>query len=99
RGAELYRKGIERLDDSWAGKGSTGERFIDRKHPYAKDLDLFGTGSLFELISTARTRVGEETLAAWLMSPATPDVVRARQKSVDELRPGLDLREDLALLA
>ena len=99
RGAEFYRKGIERLDDSWAGKGSAGERFIDRKHPYAEDLDLFGTGSLFELISTARTRVGEETLAAWLMSPATPDVVRARQKSVDELRPGLDLRENLALLA
>jgi hypothetical protein len=99
RAAELYRRGLERLDDRWAGKGSTGERFADRAHPYAEDLDLFGAGSLFELLSTARTRVGEETLADWLRSSAPPDVIRARQTSIIELRPCLDLREDLALLA
>ena len=99
RAAEFYRSGLARLDDQWAGKGATGERFIDRAHPYAEDLDLFGTGSLFELISTARTLVGEETLASWLLSPATPEVVRARQSGIVELRPCLDLREDLALLA
>ena len=99
RAAELYRRGIERLNDRWAGKGSTGDRFADRTHPYAEDLDLFGKGSLFELLSTARTHVGEETLAAWLMSPATLEVILARQSSVVELRPGLDLREDLALLS
>ncbi len=99
RAAELYRRGIERLDDRWAGKGSTGDRFSERAHPYAEDLDLFGTGSLFELLSTARTRVGEETLASWLMSPTTPEIILARQSSVVELRPRLNLREDLALLA
>jgi hypothetical protein len=99
RAAALYRKGLERLDDRWAGKGETGERFLDRAHPYAEDLDLFGTGSLFQLISIARTRVGEETLANWLLYPSTPEVVRARQAAVTELRTGLDLREDLALLA
>jgi hypothetical protein len=99
RAAELYRKGLERLDDRWAGHGATGDAFRDRVHPYAEDLDLFGTGSLFELISTARTRIGEETLAAWFMNPAAPETVRARQASVAELRPCLDLREDLALLA
>jgi hypothetical protein len=99
RAAELYRKGLERLADRWAGQGATGDSFRDRLHPYAEDLDLFGTGSLFELLSIARTRVGEETLAAWLMAPAAPDIVRARQLSVTELRPCLDLREDLALLA
>src|SRR5436189_696237 len=49
RAADLYRKGLDRLDDRWVGKGSTGERFLERSHPYAEDLDLFGTGSLFEL--------------------------------------------------
>jgi hypothetical protein len=98
RAAELYRKGLARLDDRWAGQGSTGEHLVIPDHPYAEDLDLFGPGSLFELLSSARTRVGEEMLANWLQTPAMPDVVRERQAAVIELRSQLDLREDLALL-
>ncbi|HEY0324298.1 MAG TPA: hypothetical protein VGC66_25350 [Pyrinomonadaceae bacterium] len=98
RAAALYDQGLARLDERWAGSGATGERFLNGSHPYAEDLDLFGHGSLFELLSTARTRVGEETLAHWLLQPAAPAVVRARQASVAELLPLLDLREDLALL-
>jgi MutS domain V len=98
RAAGLYEQGLLRLDDQWAGTGATGERFIVATHPYAEDLDLFGHGSLFELLSRARTRVGEETLANWLLAPAAPEVVRARQEAIAELRPRLDLREDLALL-
>jgi hypothetical protein len=98
RAAAHYEQGLARLDDLWAGRGATGERFIKASHPYAEDLDLFGHGSLFELLSRARTRVGEETLANWLLAPAAPGVVRRRQSAVTELRPSLDLREDLALL-
>jgi hypothetical protein len=98
RAAALYTEGIARLNDAWAGKGSKGERFLDPAHPYAQDLDLFGSGSLFELLSRARTRVGEETLAHWLLSPAPPEIILARHGAVLELRPQLDLREDLALL-
>ncbi len=98
RAAALYEQGLARLDDRWAGKGATGERFLKSTHPYAEDLDLFGHGSLFELLSTARTRAGEETLASWLLAPAAPEVVRARQAAVAELRPRLDLREDLLVL-
>lgn len=96
--AALYEQGLARLDDRWAGSGATGERFLKPSHPYAEDLDIFGHGSLFELLSRARTRVGEETLAQWLLEPAQPEIVRARQSAVTELRPLLDLREDLALL-
>ena len=99
RAAELYRLGIARIDDQWAGKGSSGARFSSDSHPYAADLDLFGVGSLFELLSLARTRVGEDTLAEWLQNPAPKTVVELRQESVDELRSRIDLREDLALLA
>jgi hypothetical protein len=92
-----YEDGLARLEDRWAGRGQTGERFLDKAHPYAGDLDLFGRGSLFELLCTARTRVGEDTLAAWLLSPAPPNLARARQAAVRELVPALDLRESLAL--
>jgi len=67
-------------------------------HAYAADLDLFGEGSLFELLCIARTAAGERKLADWLMQQAGASEVRARQAAVDELRDRLDLREDLALL-
>jgi hypothetical protein len=98
RGAAFYEKGIARLDERWSGTGEPGTRFQSSDHPCAEDLDLFGTGSIFERLCTARTRMGQDTLAAWLLSPAGADEVHARQEAVADLRPRLDLREDLALL-
>ena len=98
RAANVYRRGLARSEDRWTGQGQTGERFNDPHHVYAADLDLFGTGSLFELVSTARTRMGENALASWLLAPATVDEVRERQAAVAELRTLLDLREELAVL-
>jgi hypothetical protein len=98
RAAAFYERGIGRLENQWMGKGEAGERFRDAAHIYADDLDIFGKGSLFELLCTARTRAGENTLAQWLLSPATRDEAAARQQAVEELRSRLDLREDLAVL-
>ncbi len=98
RAVAFYERALARLDGRWAGTGETGARFMDEHHLYAQDLDIFGAGSLFELLSNARTRIGEETLAAWLLAPAPPDTVRARQQAVGELAPRLDLREDLAVI-
>lgn len=97
RAAELYEAGIERLDGRWRGRGARGEDFVPEGHLYAADLDLFGDGSLFQLLSRARTRHGERTLAGWLARPSASDAVRDRQRAVAELRDRLDLREDLAL--
>ena len=94
----VYLHGLERLDDRWAGRGRDGTSFL-ADHPYAGDLDLFGRGSLFELLNTTRTEIGELTLAEWLRGPATLAEARARQAAVAELRPMLDFREDVAVLA
>ena len=99
RAERYFEKALARLDGKWAGAGEPGDRYLKPDHPYAQDLDLFGKGSLFELLCTARTHIGEDTLARWLLAPAGPDAVRARQEAVDELRPRLDLREDLAVVA
>ena len=98
RAAAYYERALARLDGKWAGHGVTGDRFLDHAHPYAEDLDLFGKGSLFELLCTARTRSGEEVLAGWLLAPAESSVLRARHAAIEELRGMLDLREDLAAL-
>src|SRR5579872_4953278 len=99
RAVRYFEKALARLDGKWAGIGETGDRYVDPAHPYAQDLDLFGNGSLFELLCTARTHIGEDTLARWLLAPADPDTVRERHEAVAELRPRLDLREDLAVVA
>ena len=92
----FYERGLGRIEDRWAGAGEPGERFRDEHHLYANDLDLFGRGSLFELLSIARTGAGEERLAEWLKQPASAHEVRARQDAVAELTPALDLREAVA---
>jgi hypothetical protein len=98
RAEDFYRRGLARLQGRWAGAGEGGRRFLDDEHLYARDLDLFGSGSLFELLCQARTRVGEETLAAWLLKSAPAAEVRRRQEAVRELAPMLDFRERVAVL-
>jgi hypothetical protein len=98
RAVLFHEAALARMDGVFAGRGNAGERFADPGHPYAPDLDLFGTGSLFELLCAARTRPGEERLASWLLGPAPPAEIRARQRAVAALAPRLDLREDLAVL-
>jgi hypothetical protein len=98
RGIEFYERGFARLEERWEGAGERGDRFEDSSHPYAQDLDLFGKGSLFQLLCSARTHAGEQRLATWLKTAASPDEIRSRQGAVEELRKNLDLREDLAVL-
>ena len=93
RAADFYRRGLARIEDRWSGTGQRGDRFDDAHHVYGSDLDLFGEGSLFELLCAVRTRMGEERLAEWLKSPAALDVIRQRQASVTDLKDRLDLRE------
>lgn len=98
RAVAFYQNGLARVENRWVGTAQTGERFNDPHHVYAGDLDLFGRGSLFELLSSARTRMGEEALAGWLLTPAAVDEIEQRHAAIRELRDQLDLREDLAVV-
>ena len=95
--ANLYRRGLARIEDRWSGTGASGDRFRDSQHVYADDLDVFGSGCLFELLSTARMPMGENRLAEWLRSPSSVSTVIERQGLIAELRTKLELREDLAV--
>jgi len=98
RRAAYYEAGIARLEDRWMGNGDGGEEHRESGHPYADDLDLFGPGSLFERLCTARTPVGRTTLASWLKGTASRGDACARQGAVATLAPRVDLRDDLCLL-
>ncbi len=98
RAVDFYRKGLARIEDRWIGSGSTVAPIDTHTSLYANDLDLFGDASLFQLLSLARTRMGENTLAAWLLSPSPVEEITQRHAALAELRPRLDLREDIAIL-
>ena len=101
----FYERGLQRVTHQWIGRGRDGLDVLATvlpspvdSHPFAVDLDLFGRGSLYELLATTRTHAGEETLARWLLRPASPEVVRARQDALRELAANLDLRERVAVM-
>jgi hypothetical protein len=96
--AGYYDKGLARLDERWAGTGEAGSSFVTENHPYALDLDLFGSGSMFERLCTARTQAGARMLADWLKAPAEPAEIRSRQEALNDLRQRLDLRAELSML-
>jgi hypothetical protein len=98
RSVLYYERALERVRHRRNAAGETGERFADAAHPYAIDLDVFGSHSLFQLLSTCRTRAGEKRLAGWLLAPSGPDEIRSRHQAIEELRGRLDLREDIAVL-
>jgi hypothetical protein len=98
RAVAFYRAGLERLAGRFSPARSSGDEFTDEHHVYGADLDLFGAQSLYARLCTARTPMGEATLARWLLAPADLDTLRHRQACVTELRGRLDLREDLAIL-
>lgn len=96
--AGFFERGLARIRHEWIGTGRTGETYRVADHLFADDLDVFGRGSLFEMLATTRTRAGEETLARWLTTPMTGPVARARQEAVAELAGRIDLRETVAVL-
>jgi MutS domain V len=97
RAVQYYRAGLDRINDQWSGKGNAGARFAVPHHIYGDDLDLFGDGSLFELLCAARTQLGENILAGWLLAPADLDTIRRRHACIAGLRERFDFRESMAI--
>lgn len=95
--AALHRKGLARLAGEWVKFPATGEAFADTRHAYARDLDVVGRGSLFQLLDTTRTAQGATTLADWLLAPTPRAALEERTESVRALLPALDAREALAV--
>ncbi|WP_373524074.1 DNA mismatch repair protein [Aquiflexum sp.] len=64
----------------------SGSEFIDKQHPYANDLDLFGEHSLFQLINHTVNKSGKSLLAGWMKDRINPDSAKQKAEAVKELR-------------
>jgi len=103
RAIDYYQLALKRLDGDWSDTGPTGEEFSEPQHPYSGDLDIFGPGSLFQLLGSPITPAGASQLARWLASDVqtalpTCETILQRQNAVRSLRDQLDLRERLAIV-
>ena len=73
-----------------------GTEFINTRHSYSYDLDIFGEGSLFQFINRASTFSGKQFLAERLTSPlSSADEIQQQQEAIAELSPKLDFRQML----
>lgn len=67
-------------------KTETGLAYLDVNHPFAFDLDLFGEGSLFQLLNRTETPLAEEELAKVLLNPKQQRTeIESRQQAIAEL--------------
>lgn len=98
RARDFYTHRMNHIVGTGVGYGQSGTRYSDPAHPYSSDLDIFGSGSLFEFLCCARTRLGEDMLAQWLSRGVDAETVALRQDAVRELSNHLEIREELALL-
>ena len=92
-----YRHALARLDRKWQDFPVESFDVPDSVTQLARDLDLFGPGSVFQLVDHTSTPRGRAILGHWLISPAEPDVVRTRQRAVASLAGERAMRESLFL--
>jgi len=96
-----YELAVGRIDGTKTQSGNTGEEFHRSGHLYERDLDILGANSLFGLLDTVRTGVGQRGLAQLLLerdATAVREAIMARRAAIQELTPQNDLREKIALL-
>jgi hypothetical protein len=87
-----YWLDIQRVNENEIGSIKTGSSiypdgaaFIDDKHYYTSDLDIFGPNSLYQLINRAAMAPGMLKLAQWVAKPADKTTILERQEAVKEI--------------
>lgn len=85
---------INRVKGDWVNFKDKGDEFIDEKHPYSDDLDIFGKGSLYQYINSTFTFIGKETMRDTLTKiNFLPEEIYHRQHAVDELAKKIGWRQ------
>ena len=91
---QINKDSLKRLKGEWKSFEDYGQDFRDESHSYANDLDVFGQGSLFQWITTAKTFVGRHKLRALLAdAPKGQENILARQEAIKELAGNLSWRQ------
>jgi MutS domain V len=94
----MNEEGLLRLERAWDRLPVPSVTLADTDCPLARDLDLFGPASLFQLLATAHSPAAKTMLAGWLLAPAPPEEIVRRQEAVAELAPEVDDRQRIEVV-
>jgi hypothetical protein len=90
---------LARLQRVFGNDLPDGREYRSDQHPWTQDLDVFGQGSLFQMLNECRTAPGRQQLAEWMMTVPSAEEIRLRQSRARGLRDSLKLREALACIS
>lgn len=91
---QVNEKEIKALVRDYAAFGD-GEEFVDPKHEFSYDLDLFGPRSLYQYMNRTSSILGKERLAEWFKNPfLDATVIQERQVAIQDIRERLDFRQN-----
>ena len=89
---------IKALEGNYAAF-DPGNEFINEDHPYTRDLDIYGAGSLYQCVNRTATIFGKERLADYFSKAFQyRDEILARQQAISELSANIELRQQLQLI-
>jgi len=90
----VYRDELLALENTY-DHFDDGSIHVDHDHPYSSDLDIFGTGGLFQFLNRTTSSYGSLSLANFLRKTKIPiDLIRNRQKAIQELGEKREWSED-----
>lgn len=82
---EVINKNLSKL--------KSGSQYIFEEHHFNQDIDLFGHGSLFQIINRTATQNGEKELAKWLNSNDISEI-ESKQEATKEIGEKADWRQN-----
>lgn len=94
---KINRNGLLRIDGKWKDFEDTGNEYLDVNNSYINDLDIFGKGSLFQLINNCKSKFGRKILVnnLKLINKTNIDELKLKQDSIKELAEKPDFRQNL----
>lgn len=93
---EINDNSLKRLNDEWKDFEDKGDEFKDENHRYSEDLDIFGRGSLFQLLNTSNTFIGRKKLVKLFIEPLkNSNEINRNQNAIKSLSDKIDWRQKL----
>lgn len=93
----INQRGINRIKGEFKEEIDNGKEYLNEKHPFINDLDIFGRNSLFQMINSTKTKFGRDKLVKILSLNKLPkkEEIIKRQEAIRELGSKIDFRQKL----
>ena len=94
---DINEKGVKRINGDFTSFKDNGAEYLDDKHSFINDLDIFGDKSIFQYINTTVTIGGRFKLVQLLKNEKKLSIheIVERQEGIRELGRKVDWRQKL----